>query len=403
MLLRMAWRNVWRNPRRTGVVVTAVAVGIAGVVLSMSVNFGMIVQMIETAISTELGHVQVHAAGWDEDPELRVRLTDGGSAAAAVLGDLRGVQAWARRVRAEGLLTSPRSSAGVRVVGIETEREPSVSVLARSITRGEFLAGTGRRILIGEKLARRLEVDVGDKVVLSVQDLSGDLTEETLRVGGLFRTPWGELDGGTIYMRLEEAQVLFGLGGAVSEIVVVATERARIRAIQESLAARLPGTEVRSWEQLRPVLVYMVKLFDQQAVYVYVAVFVAMAFGIANVLMMAIYERIREIGILMAIGMSRRRLVASIVAESFFVTTLGLGAGFVGALAGVAALQDGIDLSLFAEGLSSFGVGTRLVPVLRTADFVVPMVVALATAFVASAWPALRAVRFRPAEAVRQI
>ena len=403
MLVRMAWRNVWRNPRRTGVVVTAVSVGIAGVVLSMSINFGMIVGMVETAISTELGHVQVHATGWDEDPELKVRLADGGSAAVAVLDRLPGVQAWAPRVRAEGLLTSPRSSAGVRVTGIDPEREASVSVLARSVTSGEFLAGTGRRILVGEKLARRLEIDVGDKVVLSVQVLGGDLTAEALRVGGLFRTPWGELDGGTIYMRLEEAQQLFGIGAAVSEIVVVATERARIRGIQDSLAARLPDTEVRSWEQLRPVLVYMIQLFDQQAVYVYVAVFVAMAFGIANVLMMAIYERVREIGILMAIGMSRRRLVASIVAESFFVTGVGLAAGFVAALAAVAALQDGIDLSMFAEGLASFGVGTRIVPVLRTADFVVPMVVALLTAFVASLWPALRAVRFRPAEAVRQI
>ena len=403
MIWRMAWRNAWRNPRRTAVVVTAVAVGIAGVVLTMAVNYGMVVQMVETAISTELGHLQIHAAGFDQNPELAVRLEDGGRAGAEALKALGGVAAWARRVRAEGLITSPRSSAGVRVVGIEPEREAGVSIVARSVREGRYLDGVKRRVLVGAKLARRLEVDVGDKVVLSVQDLAGDLGAEALRVAGLFETPMGELDGGTVFVRIDEGQALLGLGRAVSEIVVVADDRARVPALREALAARLPGAEVRSWKELRPVLVYLVKLFDQQALWVYVAVFVAMAFGIANVLLMAVYERIREIGILMAVGMRRGRLVAMIVAESFFVTLLGLALGFAGAVAGVWGLQDGIDLSFFAEGLSAFGVGTRLVPVLRWADFSVPMAVALVTAVAASAWPALHAVRFRPAEAVRRV
>jgi ABC-type lipoprotein release transport system permease subunit len=403
MIWRMAWRNAWRNPRRTAVVVTAVAVGIAGVVLTMAVNYGMVVQMMETAISTELGHLQIHAAGFDQNPELAIRLEDGGREGAEALAALGGVAAWARRVRAEGLINSPRSSAGVRVVGIEPEREAKVSIIARSVREGRYLDGVRRRVLIGEKLARRLEVNVGDKVVLSVQDLAGDLGAEALRVEGIFKTPMGELDGGTVFVRIDEGQALFGLGRAVSEIVVVADDRARVPALREALAARLPGAEVRSWEELRPVLVYLVKLFDQQALWVYVAVFVAMAFGIANVLLMAVYERIREIGIMMAVGMKGGRLVVMIVAESFLVTLLGLALGFAGAVAGVWALQDGIDLSFFAEGLSAFGVGTRLVPVLRWADFTVPMAVALVTALVASAWPAVHAVRFRPAEAVRRV
>jgi ABC-type lipoprotein release transport system permease subunit len=403
MIWRMAWRNAWRNPRRTSVVVTAVAVGIAGVVLTMAVNYGMVVQMVETAISTELGHIQIHAAGFDRNPELAVRLEDGGRAGAEALQALEGVEAWARRVRAEGLITSPRSSAGVRVVGIEPEREAEVSIIAGSIREGRYLDGVARRVLIGEKLARRLEVDVGDKVVLSVQDLAGDLGAEALRVAGIFETPMGELDGGTVFVRIDEGQALFRLGEAISEIVVVADDRGRVAALREALAARLPTAEVRSWDELRPVLVYLVALFDQMALWIYVAAFIAMAFGIANVLLMAVYERIREIGILMAVGMKRGRLVLTIVAESFFVTLVGLALGFVGAVAGVWALGDGIDLSFFAEGLSAFGVGTRLVPVLRWADFTVPMAVALVTAIVASAWPAVHAVRFRPAEAVRHV
>jgi ABC-type lipoprotein release transport system permease subunit len=204
-------------------------------------------------------------------------------------------------------------------------------------------------------------------------------------------------------MRLDEGQALYGLWGAVSEVVAVVDGNERVDAVRDELAARLPGVEVRTWEELRPVLLYMVDVFDQQAIWVYVAVFVAMAFGIANVLMMAVYERIREIGIMMAVGMRADDLVAMVLIESMAVTALGLFLGFLGAVAGVWALQDGIDLSAFARGLESFGVGTRLVPVLRWDDFTIPMIVAMVTALIASLWPAVRAVSFRPAEAVRKI
>ena len=403
IFVRMAWRNAWRNPRRTLIVVTAVAIGIAGTLLTMAINFGMVFQMIETAIATELGHVQVHAAGFDANPELAVRLADGGRSGVDALADVDSVRAWTRRVRGEGLVSSPRSSAGVRVVGIEPEREARVSIIADSITQGRYLDGERRRVLMGEDLARRLEVGVGDKVVVSVQDLSGDLTGEALRVVGLFHTPSRAIDRSTLFMRIDESQRLLGLDDAVSEIVVLADSRATIPDVRDALASRLTGVEVRTWEELQPVLVYLVDVFDQSAVIVYAAVFVAMAFGIANVLLMTVYERRREIGILRAIGFGRGRLVASIVAEALFVTLVGLALGFAGAIGAAWALADGIDLGGFADGLEAYGIGTRIVPVLRVSDFTSPIGVALVTALLASAWPAWRAVRMRPAEAVRGI
>jgi ABC-type lipoprotein release transport system permease subunit len=402
LTLRLAWRNVGRNPRRMAIVVVAVAVGVAGCLFSMAVNFGFVVQMVDTAIATELGHLQIHAPGFDRNPELKVRLRDGGAAGVRVLTELEGVRAFARRVVGQGLVSSPRASVGVRVVGIDPAREAQVSLIADSITAGRYLDGEPRRVLVGEALARRLRVGVGDKVVLSVQDLTGDLAGEAVRVAGLFRTPSSEVDRGTLYLRIGESQALLGLNGAISEIVVLAERRSGVAPLRDALAARLPEAEVRTWGELRPVLVYLVDVFDQMAAVLFSAVFVAMAFGIANVLLMAVYERMREIGILRAIGMGRARLVAVIVTESAIVTLLGLVVGIASASAAVAALQDGIDLSRWAEGLTAYGIGTRIVPVLRTGDLAVPVAVALITAVLASAWPAVRAVRFRPAEAVRQ-
>ncbi len=401
LVLRLAWRNAWRHPRRTGIVITAVAVGIAGTLLTMAVNFGMIFQMVETAIATELGHLQIHADGFDANPELSVRLRDGGREGVDELERLEGVRAFARRVRGEGLIASPRASAGVRVIGIEPDRERHVTRIAESMISGSYLDGDRRRVLIGETLARRLEVEVGDKVVLSVQDIAGELTGEGLRVGGLFKTSSLAINRGTIFLRLDEGQQLLGLDGSVSEIVAVAEDRADVPALRERLAGALSGSEVRSWDELQPLLVYMIDFFDQAALLVYAAVFIAMAFGIANVLLMTIYERTREIGIMRAIGFGRARLVATIMSEAVIVTGVGLAIGFALALASVWALSDGIDLSMFAQGLEYFGVGSRIYPMLRSADFSAPVAVALVTAAIASAWPAWRAVRLRPAEAVR--
>jgi putative ABC transport system permease protein len=403
MSLRMAWRNVWRNPRRSAVVVTAVAIGIAGALIAMAFNYGMVVQMVETAIGTELGHVQIHARGYDANPELRVRMRDGGAGPGQVLKRNRDVEAFARRVRGEGLVTSAQASVGVRVVGVEPENESNISIVADSITSGRYLDGTKRRVLIGERLAKRLHVEVGDKIVVSVTDMSGDIAGAGVRVGGIFHTPSAALDAGTLFLPLAESQALLALDGAISEIVIVGRDGTNVDRLRESLVSSLDELEVRSWKELQPVLDYMVTVFDQMGYIIYGAVFIAMLFGIANVLLMTIYERVREIGILMAIGMPRSRLAMSIVYESLIVTLVGLAIGFAFALAVLAWLRDGIDLSSLAAGLEAFGVGQRIRPVLRVSDFTVPTGVAFLTAAVASAWPAYRATRFRPAEAVRHI
>jgi ABC-type lipoprotein release transport system permease subunit len=406
LFLRLAWRNLWRNPWRTAIVLTAVTVGIAGVVLSMAINNGLVRQMVENAIATEVGHLQIHASGFDRNPVVRIRLKDGGRASADVLRSLPDVRAWAPRVTSEGLIFSPRASVGVRVVGIDPGKEATVSILARSIVDGTYLDtdGATKRILMGETLAHRLHVSVGDKVVVSVQDLSGDLTGEAFRVAGLFRTPSLEFDRGTVFMRLDHSQQLFGLGDAISEIVIIAQERSQIGEIRDVLERRLgAAAEVKTWEELRPMLLQTVEIFDSVAWYVYAAIFVAMVFGIANVLLMAVFERIREIGILMAIGMRPRRLLAMILAESLILTAAGLSLGYGVAVGTVAALHNGIDLSFWASGLTAAGIGTRIVPVIRSYDVVIPIGIAILTAVVASLWPALRAARLRPAQAVRYV
>ena len=403
-LWRLAWRNVWRNGRRAAIVATAVAVGIAGVVLSMAINFGMIFQMIETAISTDLGHVQLHARGFQDDPGLDRLLRDGGRGGIEALEGLAEVRAWAPRIRSEGLISSARASAGVRVLAVDPAREARITSLADSIVEGEYLDGARRRLVMGEALAERLHVEVGAKVVVSATDARGDLAGEAFRVAGLFRTASLELDRSTVYVRLDEGQRLFHVGDTISELVAVARSREAIPRVQSALRERLgDDVEVLSWGELAPVLEYFVEIFEQMAWIVYAAVFVAMAFGIANVLLMAVFERTREIGVLRAVGMSGPRVVGMVALESVLLTLVGLVAGFALTGLGLFALRDGIDLSRWGQGLNAMGVPTTIVPIVRLADFTTPSVVALVTALLAGLWPAVRASRARPAEALRHV
>ena len=404
MIWRLAWRGLWRNPRRTLLVIASVAVGIAGCFVTIAINSGMGAQMVETAIQTELGHVQIHVAGFEADPELRRTLPNGASRSTGALQTIEHVRAWSRRIRGQGLVNSPRASVGVRVVAVEPAREAQVSSLARSIVLGSWLGEEPRRIVVGVDLAKRLRVGIGSKVVLSVQDLAGDLTGQAFRVGGLLRTASREHNLGIVLLPLAEAQALFGLGDAVSEIVLVADTRRDVESVRSTLVLALgKEVEVRSWDELQPRLVFMVDTFDQMAWVIYAGVFIAMAFGIANVLLMSVYERTREIGVMMAMGMRPARVVITVVAESLVVTLLGLGFGLGIGVGSVLLLSDGIDLSLFAAGLETMGVGTRIVPVLRANDVVAPLAMAVLAATLASAWPAMRAASLRPSQALRRV
>jgi len=403
MIWRLAWRNLWRNRRRTGIVVTAVAVGISGSLVSMGINYGMIDQMVQTAIETDLGHLQIHAKGWEADPKLARRLLDGGRAAeSAVLADDR-TSAIALRVFGDGLASSSRGNAGARLVGVEPDREPDVSVLKSAVVEGEWFGEKKSRAVLGERLARRLKVDVGDRIAISVQDANGDLTGGGFRVAGFFRTASSDLDRTTVLLRLDEAQSLLAMGESVHAVVVTLDDKGRVDEFVRDLAASLGNdVEVRSWGELRPLLVYMLQSFDSVAWFLYAAVFTAMAFGIANVLLMAVHERSREIGMLRAMGMKREQVVASVVIESLLVTGVGLLVGLSMSIGLVWWLSDGIDLSAFAEGLAAFGASPRIAPVLRPRDFGYPLVVAGIAATLASLWPALRAAKQNPADALRQ-
>ena len=258
----------------------------------------------------------------------------------------------------------------------------------------------GYRInVLGKAISNIFEI--GDKVVISAQDTQGDMTSESVRIRGIFQSSSSDFDKGSIFINLKQAADLLGTGDGISEIVVMTGNRDQVNLLQEDLESSLPQLEVRSWTELQPFIAFMIESSGAPAASLYLVIFVAMAFGIANVMMMSIFDRIREIGVMLALGLSRTRLLMLIILEGILVTTLGTVIGLGLAAAIVLALSGGIDFSLYAEGLNEMGAGAQIIPRLNTSDFVQPILISILTALIASTWPALRAIRLQPAEATR--
>jgi ABC-type lipoprotein release transport system permease subunit len=404
----MAWRNLIRGWRRSVIALAAISFGLAACVLVVGLSKGMTYQMTDTAVGTRLGHVTVHASGYNADPQIRRNLPDGGRAILQAARALPGVAA-SVRLEGEGVVQSARKGVRARFLGVDARGEWRISTVPGSLVEGGFLdaapaALSFRRlpsIVIGAKMAERLGTAVGRKVVVHVP---GDAGLAAFRVRGIYRTASSEFDGTHAFMSLENAQALFDVPDRVTEVTLFVDDPSRAPWVQARLRERLDRTdlEVLRWQERAPKLAAVVEAMDQISWIFYAAVFVAMAFGIANVLFMAVYERMREFGIMRAVGLKPRGLLVTVLLESVVLTATGTGLGLWAGFLLVAWLDEhGLDLAWFSEGLRAFGVGTTIHPRVDLGEVGWPVAIATVTALVSGFFPALRAARLRPAEALR--
>jgi ABC-type lipoprotein release transport system permease subunit len=369
--------------------------------------------MVETAVETRLASVAVHARGYQANPDVQLNLPDDGLAIAALAERFRGAHASPRLI-GDGLMQSARRAARIALVGMYPEAESHVSVVARSFTEGGFPVetdGVGARrlaqVAIGGALAEQLRVRLGDKVVVHTPGESG---LGAFRVSGIFRTSSSSFDKTHVFVQLAEAQRLLELPGRVTEVAISLDDPRRIAALQSfvrhGVAEQAPDAEVEvlTWQEREPRLAAMLELMANTKWIAYAAVFVGMAFGIANALLMAVYERIREFGVLRSLGLPAHHLVFLVLFESLLLT---LGGALLGLAIGTGAVfvlgKVGLDLTRFSQSLAEYGIPSVLRLQLDVRDLVSPLALAGVTALVAAAWPAWKAARLRPAEAVRHV
>ncbi len=404
VLSRLAWRYLWRNHRRTIVMLSAIAVGTWAMIFMTALTRGMVDQMIADGISVIPGHVQIHNPDYLDDPSVNNRIAYTDTELTARFGDA-GFSSWASRVRVPAVVTSERESRGVTLLGIDPEAERSFSFVDYADVEGRFLEGPDDKgVVIGAKLADTLETRVGKRIVVMSQDPDNEIADRGFRVVGLFHAEMEATEESYAFIGKHTAQDMLRIGDTVSEVVFVGDDYRDVEPVFDKVAAQVDDSVLVSrWTEVDTYLGTMMGMMDGFMLIWVIVIFLALSFGLVNTLVMAVFERIREIGLMLALGMKPAMILGQIVIESMMLLAVGLLIGDLLAWATIKPLEGGIDISVVAKGMEMFGASSMLYPNLDIDDVILANVVVLVLGFLASLSPAWRASRYEPVEAITKV
>ena len=398
---RLSWRNLWRNYRRTTIMLLASAVGVWAMIFMTALLRGMVDDMIKQGINALPGHIQVHAVAYRDDPSVTHGMPAPKKALLEAL-DSGLVKAWTSRVKVPAMITSEYENRGNSLLGVDPSGEMALGFAPSDIVEGRFLEGPiDRGVVIGRKLMQRLETRLGKRVVIMSQDPENAIADRGFRVVGIFKAELESREETIVYAGRDVIQKMLGIGPEVSEIAVLGHDYHS----PEGLASRVRDAvtddyEVLSWPELDPYLATMMKVMDGFVLVWMVVIFLALSFGLVNTLMMAVFERVREIGLMRALGMRPSAIVYQILIESLLLLALGLLVGNLLAIGTVIPLKDGIDISAVSQGMEMMGASSVLYPVLRWGDLVLANSVVIVLGLLTSLLPAWRAAQYQPVEAL---
>jgi len=404
IVARLAWRNLWRNHRRTLIMIAAVSVGIWAMLFMNALMRGMVNEMIRDSVKSLPGHVQIHHPEYRDDPNVVNFIAQPSGELLTVL-EGPDVEVWASRVRVPAVVSSERESRSVTFVGIDPEWERSISFVADDMAEGRFLenpADVG--IIIGRKLADTLDTGLGKRIVIMTQDPDNEIADRGFRIVGLFDSSMQNLEEGYVFTGIATAQKLLKIGDHVHEIALIGPGFREIDPVYAQVSAAAgPELSTLPWYELDPYLGTMLGVMDGFILVWIIVIFMALSFGLVNTLVMAVFERVREIGLMLALGMKPGVILAQIIVESVLLLLIGLLIGNLLAWATVVPLADGIDVSMVAEGMEMFGSSSMLYPELVLNDVVMANVIVILLGIVASLSPAWRASRYQPIEAITKV
>lgn len=410
----MAWRNIWRNTTRSLVVIGAVAIGIWAAIALSGFAAGMMKSYINNSVQHIISHIQVHHPGFLEEYDVEYALRDA-PAVEQLIRSEPGVEAVSVRSLSSAMISSAKGARGVRVKGIVPGDEARVNALDEKIREGEYLSDEMKNpLLISTDLAEKLNVKLRSKVVLTFQDMEGEITAAAFRIAGLFDTGNNPFDEAHVFVRRDDLNRLLEPansssydippGALAHEIALMAGDVRQVDAIAESLQKKLPGLDVQTYRQLSPDLeLYEGQMTTVSIIYLAI-IMLALVFGLINTMLMAVLERIKELGMLMAIGMNKPRVFRMIMLEAVLLGAVAMPAGMLLGYLTIAYVgANGIDLSMYGDTMEEFGMSNIIYFEIEPVVYWQVAIGVFLTAVLASVYPAWKAIKLRPVEALHKI
>ena len=404
ILMMLAWRNLWRNHHRTIIMISAVTIGVWAMIFMTALMRGIVTDMVRDGIQTLPGHVQIHHPKFRDDPSVNNLMLTTATELDNKFGGI-GFEAWASRIRVPAVIASERESRGVTLFGIDPAAEEPISLLADDIVEGRFLRDeTDSGVVIGLKLADKLDTKLGKRIVLMSQDPSNKIADRGFRVVGIFDLDLDSHEESSVFAGRATIQKMLGIEDRVTEVVFLDGDYRNVDSLYKKISELAgPDVDVQPWYKLNKYLGMMLNMMDGFVLVWVIVIFLTLSFGLVNTLVMAVFERIREIGLMLALGMRPSNILGQIIVESLLLLVIGLTLGNACAWMTVESLKGGIDISAVAEGMEMMGASSILHPDLQIGDVITANIVVLALGFLASLSPAWRASRYQPIEAITKV
>ncbi|HKL07310.1 MAG TPA: FtsX-like permease family protein [Bacteroidales bacterium] len=403
MIWSVSWRNVWRNKTRSMVIITAIALGVFAGVYTIAFMFGWINQRINAVINTEISHIQVHHPEYIETNDVHNYIPDIKTIQSAAENKTQ-VKAASSRVLSTCMISSAETGSGVQLVGINPDQEQQVTNLHEKLVEGNYFEETKKnQLVIGKKLADKLKVKLRSKVVVTLTEMDGTLTGGAFRITGIYQTANSEYDERKAFVRASDLKRLINIDEkAGHELAILLKENNMEQKVADQLKTEFSNLEVMSWLEIMPDMKMMNESMNLMMYIFVVIILLALGFGIVNTMLMVILERIKEIGMLMAIGMNKIRVFSMIVLETIYLSLTGgvIGIALAVVLTAITG-KTGLDLSLWAEGLNSLGFDAVIYPEIGFDAVIVVTFLVILTGVIAAIYPARKAIKLKPADALR--
>lgn len=404
MIWSIAWRNVWRNKVRSIIMIVAIALGLFAGVFTMAFMQGAVDARIESATKSELAHLQVHAPRFLDNNETELYIPDAKKLTEKIEA-VESVRSASYRLIAEPFVMAAHGTGGGKLIGIDMEKEKQVTDISEHLTGGTYLEKTGRMppILIGQKLAKRLKLKTGSKVNVQMVDFNGDLSSKGYRVSGIYKTSNTTYDEMHLFVRYDDLKNQLGIADNTAHEIAIIVENGDEASLVKPEIEKLAGeNDVQTWKELSPEMSLLTDSMDQYMYIFILIILLGLCFGIINTMLMAVLERTKEIGMLMAVGMNKRRVFSMIILESVMLTLTG---GVLGIIIGSGITKifetTPIDVSMFSEGLEKYGFASQIYTSLQTDTLVTITFLVILTGLISAIYPARKALKLNPAEATR--
>jgi len=406
----MAWRNIWRNPKRTCIILVAVVIGAWTMLTFSALSRGMMASTLENALNTLTGHIQIQNAMFREDPSVENRIIQPAPVAELLNQSLPKGALWAFRIQVNGVAANAGNSQGITIMGIDPEKEPNLSFYGDMTPKGELLApGDDHGIIVGEALLNNFETKIGRKLVLMTQDANRETASRAFKIKGTFKAEMQSTEKQYVFITLGAAQTLLGIKNDVSLACVRLPDNTGINpqalknvldAVRQNLSQNLIAL---TWKDLLPLLKGYLGMFDRFMLLWYLVIFIAMAFGLVNTMLMAVLERTREFGLLKALGLKPARIIINVLLECLILLMTGIVVGNLLGLLTLYLFSGGIDMSFMAQGSEFWGMGRMVVPFFTVKDVCYVNAVIIGLGALVCLYPAIKAARITPVQAMSQV